>query len=60
MATEAHLAGNRRYLATQDDIRVRVPKGKRDEIKQVAKKKGYTGLQPYIKALIEKDSGIKL
>jgi len=40
MATRAHLEGNKRYLDKLDDIRVRVPKGKKAEIKAHAESKG--------------------
>jgi predicted HicB family RNase H-like nuclease len=30
MATKAHLEGNKRYLDKLDDIKVRVPKGRRE------------------------------
>lgn len=34
MATKAHLEGNKRYLANKvDEIKVRVPKGRKEEIK---------------------------
>lgn len=40
MATKAHLEGNKRYLEKQDDIKVRVPKGRREEIKAFAESRG--------------------
>ena len=40
MATRAHLEGNKRYLGTLDEIRIRVPKGRKEEIQGFAKSKG--------------------
>lgn len=59
MATKAHLEGNKRYLDKQDNIIIRVPKGKREEIKAHAQEKGMS-LNAYIVELIKKDSGIEL
>lgn len=36
MPTKAHLEGNKRYHATLDEIKVRVPKGRKAEIKTAA------------------------
>jgi len=60
MATKAKLEGNKRYLSKFDDVKIRVPEGKREDIKRYAIENGYAGIQPYIKALIEKDSRIDL
>lgn len=38
-----------------DDIRLQVKKGMKEEIKEHAKKKGYSSLQGYINSLIEAD-----
>lgn len=59
MATKAHLEGNRRYLDKMDDIKIRVPAGKREEIKRYAEQQGQS-LQAYIKELIKADSKIDL
>jgi predicted DNA binding CopG/RHH family protein len=56
MATKAHLEGNRRYLDKMDDIRIRVPKGKREAIRAHAQSKGLS-VQSYIKKLISADMG---
>ncbi len=58
-ATKAHLEGNKRYLATQENRIVRVTKGKRESVKRVAESKGVS-VQAYVKALIKQDSGIDL
>ena len=58
--SDAQLKAIKKYLNSQDEIKLRIPKGKRDEIKKYAIEKGYGGIQPYLKALIEKDSGIEL
>lgn len=54
MATKAKLEGNKRYLAKQDDIKIRVPKGKREEYKTYAENKGMS-LTRLVVELIEKD-----
>lgn len=54
MATKAHLEGNKRYLEKQDNIMIRVPKGKKAKIKQWAETKGKS-LNKYIVDLIDKD-----
>ena len=54
MATKAHLEGNKRYLDKQDNIVIRVPKGKKEEIKQQAQNKGKS-LNKYIVDLIDED-----
>lgn len=41
MATKAHLEGNKRYLANKvDEIKVRVPKGKKESIQAHAEAQG--------------------
>ena len=40
MATKAQLEGNKRYLATLDEIRIRVPKGRKQAIQDVAQAQG--------------------
>lgn len=59
MVSKAKLESNDRYLKTLDDIKVRVPKGKRKLIQKFAAKKGKS-LNEYIVDLIEHDSGIDL
>ena len=55
MATKAHLEGNKRYLTEKvETIAVRVPKGKKAEIKSFADKKGKS-LNAYIVDLIHAD-----
>ena len=56
MASEAKLKGNKKYLEKLDDIKVRVPKGKKSEIYEFAeKKRGYSSLNAYIVSLIDAD-----
>lgn len=43
-----------------DDFRLQGKKGSRELVKKYAIEKGYGGIQPYLKALVEKDSGIEL
>lgn len=57
MATKAHLEGNARYHGKMDDIKIRVPKGKREELKCHAEDHGES-LQGWIIRLLEQDSGI--
>lgn len=53
--TEAQKRANIKYLKEKtDDIRIRVPKGKKDEYKQQAERKGES-LNAYIIRLIEQD-----
>lgn len=59
MATKAHLEGNRRYLAKQENVNVRFKKGTRDDVRKYALEHGYPSLQGYIKALIKASSGIE-
>ena len=40
MATKAHLEGNKKYLQTLDEIKVRVPKGRKAELQAHAEKQG--------------------
>lgn len=57
MATEAHLRGNSKYLAKLDEIRIRVPKGKKQEYKTQAEKRGMS-LNAYIVNLLEQDKTV--
>ncbi len=52
MSTDAKREGNKRYLAGQDDIKIRVPKGRRDELKKIAKEKFDMSLQAFILSAI--------
>ena len=55
MSTEAKRRGNAKYLTEKvEDIKIRVPKGKREEYKQQAADKGYS-LNAYIIKLLEDD-----
>lgn len=54
MATNAHLEGNKRYLAKQDNIMIRVPKGRKEQIQHHAQSKGKS-LNRYIVDLINSD-----
>ena len=40
MATKAHLEGNKKYLQTMDEIKVRVPKGRKAELQAHAEEQG--------------------
>ena len=52
--TEAQANASRKYMAQFDDIKVRVPKGKREEYQMLAKDKGMS-LNKLIIALLEKE-----
>lgn len=54
MATKAHLEGNKRYLDKQDNIVIRVPKGKKDTIKKYAEQQSKS-LNKYVVDLIDAD-----
>lgn len=53
MSTDAKREGNRRYLAGQDDIKIRVPKGRRNELKEIAKDKFNMSLQAFILSAVD-------
>ena len=53
MSTDAKREGNKRYLAGQDDIKIRVPKGRRNELKEIAKDKFNMSLQAFILSAVE-------
>lgn len=57
MPTEAHRQRNKRYMQTQDQIVVKVPKGARDQIKQYAASKGKS-VNAFFLRLIEKEIGV--
>lgn len=52
MATKAHLAGNSRYLEKMDDIKIRVPAGKRQMYKEFAAANG-TSLNALVVGLLD-------
>lgn len=52
--TPARKKANQKYLATQDDIKVRVPKGKRTEYADFAKAHGKSLNKFIIEAIEEK------
>ena len=59
--TEAQQRATNKFIKNNyDDVRIRIVKGSRDKLKEVAAAKGYDGMQPYIIALIEADSGLQL
>lgn len=57
MSTDAKRAGNKKYLATQDDIKIRVPKGEKERLKKIAEN-NHMSLQKFILfAIYEKIKG---
>lgn len=53
--TPAHLAGNKRYLQNKvDDIKIRVPKGEKEKIRQYAAARGKS-LNAFIVGLIRSE-----
>lgn len=52
--SEAQLRANARHLASLDEFKVRVPKGKKDEYKAQAEAHGMS-LNAYIVKLLEQD-----
>lgn len=57
MPTEAHRQRNKRYMQTQDQIVVKVPKGARDQIKEYAANKGES-VNAFFLRLIEEEIGV--
>lgn len=51
---EQRKESNKKYLATLDEIRIRVPKGKKEEYKDLAEKAGKS-LNQFIIDCIEKE-----
>lgn len=51
---EQRKEANKKYLATLDEIRIRVPKGKKEEYKDLAEKAGKS-LNQFIIDCIEKE-----
>ena len=43
---------NNAYLKQLEDIKIRVPKGYRDVIKDLAKEEGYDGVNPFVISLV--------
>ena len=43
---------NNNYLKQLEDIKIRVPKGYRDVIKNLAKEEGYDGVNPFVINLV--------
>lgn len=43
---------NDKYLQQLEDIKIRVPKGYREVIKDLAKEEGYNGVNPFIIKLV--------
>jgi|GEM_PF-2621728 len=58
--SDATLKAIRKYKDSLDEIRFSVKAGGKEEIKRVAKEKGYGSMQAYMKYLIQKDAGIDL
>ncbi len=54
--SEARKRANENYLKTQDEIRIRIPKGQKAEIQAYAKAQGKS-LNAYIVELIHADMG---
>lgn len=62
MATKAHLDGNKKYLQTLDEIKVRVPKGRKAELQAHAEGQGESLNGFIVRAVdetIERDKGGK-
>ena len=51
--TEAQAKATKEYLKKLDDIKIRVPKGKREEYRKLAIEKGYSSLNQFIIDAIE-------
>ena len=63
MATKAHLEGNKKYLQTLDEIKVRVPKGRKAELQAHAEKQGESLNGFIVRAVdetIERDKNTKM
>ena len=52
--SESRKRANDKYLSEQEEIKIRVPKGKKDNIKDQAESQGMS-VNAYIIGLIEKD-----
>ena len=44
---------NKKYLATLDEIRIRMPKGKKDELKAFVEESGYPSMNQFVIDAIE-------
>ena len=53
MSTDAKRESNRRYLAAQDDIKIRVSKGRREELKEEVQSLGFTSFNAFVVEAIE-------
>lgn len=54
MATEAHMRGNKRYLAKLDHITIRMPQGSKEQIKHAADLEGKSLNSFIVEAIEEK------
>ncbi len=54
---EQRKVSNKKYLATLDEIRIRIPKGKKDEYKQMAEEAGKSLNQFIIDCIEETKKG---
>ncbi len=52
MATKAHIEGNKRYLEKLDEIKIRVPKGRKAEIQAHAEQQGES-VNTFIKRAVD-------
>lgn len=57
---ESTLRAIQKYKSNFDEVRFSIPKGQKQAVKALAESKGYKGIQPYLIALIEADSGLQL
>lgn len=54
--TDAQKRATIKYMKENlEEVRFRVPKGKRDDLRAYAKAKGYDGIQPYLIDLVRRD-----
>lgn len=58
--SDAMLKAIQKYKGNLDEVRFSVKGGGKDQIRQVAKDKGFSSVQAYMKHLIHKDSGLDL
>ena len=52
--SQKKLDSNEKYLQQLEDIKIRVPKGYREVIKNLAKEEGYDGVNPFMVALVNR------
>lgn len=57
---ESVLKAIAKHQSHKDLVRFWVNEGSKAELTTIAKSKGYKGLQPYIKHLLEQDTGLDL